>query len=145
MRAKPLQCVTSDEFWATEKRFAQAHDAREGHLPLEEQAANYDRFYDALVRHLQSVGAHSEGGLGEGEFSTSRYVDPSDVTVVVSDTETVLYSGALDAALAAITETAAPHMVIFDTGSYIGVLSDGSVIGYSESEDLVAFDHERTA
>lgn len=144
VKAKPLKVVSEDEFWAAEKRFVQAHDGREGSLPLEEQAANYDRFYDALVRHLQSVGTHCEG-FSNGDFSTSRYVDPNDVTVVVSDTETVFRSGAVDAALAAITETGASHMVIFDTGSYIGVLPDGGVIGCSEFEDLLAYDSERGA
>ena len=105
-------------------------------MPLSGQAKNYDRFYDALLRHLQTVGSVVEGFSG-GDFSTSRYVDPNDVTIVVSDTDVVFLSGAIDAALAAITETGASHMVIFDTGSYIAVLPDGSVIGCSDDEDLL--------
>ena len=56
-----------------------------------------------------------------------------------SKARVVFNSGALDAALAAITESGATHMVVFDTGSYIAVLPDGSVIGYSEREDLLAY------
>jgi hypothetical protein len=144
VNAKPLQIVSSDEFWAIEKRFVDAHHARQGHLQLDKQAAHYNRFYDTLVRHLRTVGTHCEGFSGS-DFSTSREVDPNDVTVVVSNTRTVFHSGALDAAIAAITETGAPHMVIFDTGSYIAVLPDGSVIGYSETEDLLAFTLVRNA
>jgi hypothetical protein len=144
VKAKPLQLVSADEFRATERRFEEAHTARAGHLPLSEQAADYDRFYDALVRHLGTVGTHCEG-FSDGEFSTSRYVDPSDLTVVVSDTATVFRSGALNAALAAIAETGAQHMVVFDTGSYIGVLPNGSVLGYSESEDLLVYERSRNA
>jgi len=125
-----------------EKQFAEAHHAREGHLPLEEQAENYDRFYDILVQHLEAIGDHREGS-GDGEFSTYRYVDPNDVTVVVSDTESVYRCGAIDAAFAAIAEAGVPHLVIFDTGSYIAVLPDGKVFGTSEREDLLAFDRRR--
>jgi len=138
VNAKPLQLVSSDEFWAIEKRFADAHHTRLGHLQLDKQAAHYNRFYDTLVKYLRAVGTHCEGFSGS-DFSTSREVDPNDVTVVVSNTRTVFYSGVLEAAFAAITESGAPHMVIFDTGSYIAVLPDGSVIGYSDTEDLLAY------
>jgi hypothetical protein len=137
VKTRPLQIVSSDEFWAIERRFAEAHHARHGHQQLDKQTANYDRFYDTLVRHLRAVGSHREGFSG-ADFLTSRDVDPNDVTVVVSETSLVFNSGALDAALAAIVESGATHMVIFATGSYIGVLPDGSVIGYSEREDLLA-------
>lgn len=142
MKAQPLQLLSSPEFWEIDKQFQAAHYAREGHLPLDDRARNYDHFYDILVRHLEAIGTHAEGS-GDGEFSTYRYVDPSDVTVVVSDTETVYRCGAIEAALAAITESGAPHMVIFDTGSYIAVLPDGKVFGYSKEEDLPAYDRRR--
>jgi hypothetical protein len=140
VKAKPLQIVSSDEFWDIEKKFADAHHTRQGHLQLDKQMAHYERFYETLVRHLQTVGSQCEG-FGGSDFSTSRDVDPNDVTVVISNTKTVFYSGALDAALAAIMETGAPHMVIFDTGSYIGVLPDGSVIGCSDTENLLGYCH----
>ena len=143
MKSQPLQLLSSEDFWAYEKQFHAAHHAREGHLPLADQAKNYDRFYDILVRHLQAIGTHSEGS-GGGVFSTSRYVDPSDVTVVVSDTESIYRCGAIEAALAAITEAGTPHMVIFDAESYIAVLP-GRVFGYSDNEDLLAYDHQRIA
>jgi hypothetical protein len=138
VKAKPLQIVSTEEFRAIEKRFADAHHARNGHLELEKQTAHYDRFYDTLVRHLRTVGSHCEGFSG-ADFSTSRDVEPNDVTVVVSETRLVFNSGAIDAALAAITESGASHMIIFDTGSYIGVLPDGRVIGCSERDDLLAY------
>lgn len=144
MKARPLQLLSSDDFCAFEKQFHAAHHAREGHLPLEEQTKNYDRFYDILVRHLQAIGTHGEGS-DDGEFSTYRYVDPSDVTVVVSDTESVFRCGAIEAAFAAITEAGVPHLVIFDAGSYIAVLPDGRVFGSSDSEDLLAYDRPRSA
>ncbi|MBS0657999.1 MAG: hypothetical protein JSR82_07110 [Verrucomicrobia bacterium] len=144
MKALPLVLVSSDEFWALEGQFHASHDLREGHLPLDDQAKNYDRFYDILVRHLEAIGTHSEGFL-EGDFSTDRYVDPTDVTVVVSDTESVFRCRAIDAAFNAIKESGAAHMVIFDTGSYIAVLPDGRVIGYSEGEDLRGYDRARVA
>src|SRR4030095_8220392 len=111
VKAKPLQIVSSDEFWAIEKRFVDAHHARNGHLQLDKQVAHYDRFYDTLVQHLKTVGTHCEGFSG-ADFSTSRDVDPNDVTVVVSETSLVFRFG-LNAALAAITEAGASHMVIF--------------------------------
>ena len=142
MRTKPLELISSESFWALNRKFEAAHGAREEHLPLEVQAKNYDRFYGALIRHLRAVGSHVEGG-GDGDFSTSRYVDPNDVTVVVSDTDAVFLSCALDAAFDAITEAGVSHMVIFDTGSYVAVLPDGSVVGYSDDEDLLMFDRQR--
>lgn len=74
----------------------------------------------------------------------SRNEGKNYVTVVVNDTETVFRSGAIDAAFAAISETGASHMVIFDTGSYIAVLPDGGVIGCSDEEDLLAYDQQRS-
>jgi hypothetical protein len=138
VKTKPLQIVSSDEFWAIERKFVDAHHARQGHLQLDKQAANYARFYDTLVRYLRTVGTHCEGFSG-ADFTTSRDVDPNDVTVVVSDTKCVFESGALEVAAAAIRDTGAPHMIIFDTGSYIAVLPDGSVIGYSETEELLRY------
>ncbi|MBE7494782.1 MAG: hypothetical protein HS117_07545 [Verrucomicrobiaceae bacterium] len=144
MKAQPLRILSSDDFWACESRFQAAHQVREGHLSLSEQARNYDLFYCVLVRHLQAVGSVSDG-LSDGDFSTSPHVDPSDVTVVVSDTETVFRSGAIDAVFAAICEAGTNHMVIFDTGSYVAVLPEGDVIGCSEFEDLLAWDQQRSA
>ena len=138
VKTKPLEIVASDEFWALAQNFESAHEAREGHLPLEVQAKNYDHFYDILIRHLRAVGSHVEGG-GGGDFSTSRYVDPNDVTVVVSETDTVFCRGALEAAFNAISEAAVRHMVIFDTDSYLAVLPDGRVVGCSEDENLSKF------
>lgn len=143
MKAKPLQIVSADEFWAIEKRFVDAHHARHGHLQLDKQTAHYDRFYNTLVRYLRTVGTHCEG-FG-ADFSTSRDVDPNDVTVVVSEIRFVFHSGVLDVVAAVLAETGAPHMVIFDTGSYIAVLPDGNVIGYSETEDLLAYSQLQNA
>ncbi len=144
MKAQPLQLLSPEDFWALEKQFHAAHHAREGHLPMADQAENYDRFYDILVKHLQAIGTHGEGG-DDGEFSTYRYVDSTDVTVVVSDTDSVYRCGAIDAALSAIKEAGASHMVIFDTGSYLAVFPDGRVFGYSDREDLLAYDRQRIA
>ncbi len=137
VKAQPLQLVTADDFWALFEQFEAAHGAKEGRLTLKEQIRNYKPFYDILVRHLQEIGTHSEGP-GDGEFSTYADVDPNYATVVVCNTESVFRCGAIGAALAAITEAGTPHMVVFDTGSYIGVMPDGRVIGYSDWEDLLA-------
>ncbi|HEY1051813.1 MAG TPA: hypothetical protein VGE39_18710 [Prosthecobacter sp.] len=130
-----IRIVTEAEFEAVQAQFQKAHADQEGHLPQEEQAAHYNQFYDLLVAGLQTVGSLAEGS-SEGDFVTSCFVDPSFVTVVVSTTATVLKSGALEVAHRAIVEAGGHHMVVFDTGSYIAVLPDGSVIGYSAFEDL---------
>lgn len=43
------------------------------------------------------------------------------------------------AALRAITESPTPFIVVFDAVSYIGVLPDGTVIGFSNSGDLNSY------
>ena len=141
VRARSLQVVSSDQFWATERAFQDAHRAREGHLPLKDQTANYDTRYDALVRRLSAIGTLVEGS-GDADFSTYRYVPPSGVITVVCETETIFRTQAPDAALAAIHDTPNPFMVTFDAGSYIAVLPDGRVIGFSDSEDLTQYTHE---
>lgn len=130
-----IRIVTEAEFEAIEAQFHQAHATQEGKLPLEEQVAHYNQFYDLLVTGLQTVGSLAEGS-SEGDFVTSCFVDPSFVTVVVSTTDTVLKSGALEVAHRAIVEAGGQHMVVFDTGSRMAVLPDGSVVGYSDQEDL---------
>jgi hypothetical protein len=142
VKAGPLQIVSPEEFWDIDRGFHRAYEAREGHLPLEEQTANYDERYDALIRHLSAIGTLAEGDDDGSDFSTYRYVPPAGVITVICSTETIFRLGATDAALAAIHESRAPFMVCFDTGSYIGVLPDGRVVGFSECEDLTPYTDE---
>jgi hypothetical protein len=133
-----IAIVPEVEFWSRANRPSVTQDCVETTTSLDDRVKRYDLFFDILVEELQKVSSVAVKAGDEGDFSMNRYVDPISMTVVVcGSTHTAAVIG-IPAAMAAIRRNADPHVVVFDSGSYIAVLPEGEIIAYSENEDLPA-------
>lgn len=96
-----------------EERIASAFCSEHGTLPEGRiTEAQFDTIYDHLVSVLERFATFSEG-FGDGDYSSSRYVDTIPWIRVVAE-DHVAPATSVQAGLAAIQSSPAPFAVAFD-------------------------------
>jgi hypothetical protein len=96
-----------------EERIASAFCAEHGTLPDGRiPDAQFDAIYDHVVSVLERFATFSEGG-GDGDYSSSRYVDQIPWIRIVAEGDAAP-SSSVEAGLEAIQSSATPFAVAFD-------------------------------
>ena len=80
----------------------------------EDFAKEYDAAFDLIAEELAKVGSVNTTGLGEGDFSMSRYVDLNRAITVVVDCPEVLSSLVFAAAVTALQRLPEEYVLSFD-------------------------------
>ncbi|WP_395746534.1 hypothetical protein [Prosthecobacter sp.] len=117
--------LPEDELKALLREFAAHAEKLDRRLTEAEEARNFERFYEVMVKALMNVGTFSEGGADdEADFASWRGAEPARILRVKARVEISLKVAR--AVLAACGALGSEHAVVFDgpTGRCV-VFSNG--------------------